>query len=101
MFTKMKKLEKKVDELIESLSQDQSAFAMCSNVEGKFFYSYCMLSEEIGAGVASILSGWFEDGNEQAKTVAQGIVAGLHAIIAQGGKASDAVMHILAKVAAE
>lgn len=51
----MKKLEKKIDEILDSLKDDQSLFAMCSNEEGGFFYSYNSRSDEIGAGVATIL----------------------------------------------
>lgn len=97
----MKKLAKKVDELLDSLKKDQSAFTMCCNDDGEFFYAYNARNEEIGAGIAAILSDWFENEKASSQVAAEGIVAGLHAVIKRGGKASDAVLHILAKVAAE
>lgn len=97
----MKKLEKRIDDVMESLKKDQSAFVMCCDDEGHFFYSYCMRENEIGAGIASILSDAFDDDNVQAQRAADGIMAGLMAVINSGGKSSDKIMHALAPVAAK
>lgn len=97
----MKKLEKKIDEVLNSLKKDQSAFTMCCDDEGHFFYSYCMRGDEIGAGIATILSDAFEDDNDQAIRAAEGIIAGLVAVVERGGKASDKVMRAIAPAAAK
>lgn len=83
----MKKLEKKVDELLNSLSQDQSSFAM--------------RDIEIAAGVATILSDWFNDGNKQAEKAAEGILTGIIAVIESDSKASEKIMRKLSAVAAK
>jgi len=88
----MKSLEKKVDELMESLKKDQSAFVMCNNEDGLFFYSYNSKGDEIAAGIATILSDWFDDGNKHAKRAALGIVTAIHAIVEIGGDAGLAVV---------
>ena len=97
----MKKLGKKVDELLDSLKKDQSMFTMCCNDDGEFFYAYNAKADEIGAGVATVLSDWFDDKSENSQRAAEGILMGLRAAIMHEGKASDAIMHFLAKVAAE
>lgn len=97
----MKKLGKKVNELLDSLKKDQSMFTMCCNDDGEFFYAYNAKADEIGAGVATILSDWFDDKSENSQRAAEGILMGLRATIMHEGKASDAIMHFLGKVAAE
>lgn len=97
----MKKLEKKVDDLLDSLKKDQSAFVMCCNDDGEFFYAYNARSEEIGAGIASVVSDWFDDDKEFSQRAAEGVLAGLRAVIKRGGKASEAVARILGRAAAE
>lgn len=97
----MKKLGKKVDEFLDSLKKDQSMFTMCCNDDGEFFYAYNAKSEEIAAGIATILSDWFDDKSETSKRVAMGILMGIRAVIIEGGKTSEAVSSFLGKVAAE
>lgn len=97
----MKKLEKKVDDLLDSLKKDQSAFVMCCNDDGEFFYAYNARSEEIGAGIASVISDWFDDDKEFSQRAAEGVLAGLRAVIKRGGKAGEAVARILGRAAAE
>lgn len=97
----MKKLEKKVDDLLDSLKKDQSAFVMCCNDDGEFFYAYNARSEEIGAGIASVISDWFDDDKEFSQRAAEGVLAGLCAVIKHGGKAGEAVARTLGRAAAE
>lgn len=97
----MKKLGKKVDELLDSLKKDQSMFTMCCNDDGEFFYAYNAKSDEIGAGIATILSDWFDDKSETSQRAAMGILMGIRAVIMGGGKTGEAVSSFLAKVAAE
>lgn len=97
----MKKLGKKVDEFLDSLKKDQSMFTMCCNDDGEFFYAYNSKSDEIGAGIATILSDWFDDKSENSQRAAMGILMGIRAVIMGGGKTGEAVSSFLAKVAAE
>lgn len=97
----MKKLGKKVDEFLDSLKKDQSMFTMCCNDDGEFFYAYNSKSDEIGAGIATILSDWFDDKSETSQRAAMGILMGIRAVIMEGGKTGEAVSSFLGKVAAE
>lgn len=97
----MKKLEKKIDMLLDSLNEDQSVFAMCANKEGNFFYSYYMSEHEIAAGVATIISDAFDDDNDVAQRAAIGIITGIAATIKHGGKSANEVMRVLAPAAAD
>jgi hypothetical protein len=97
----MKKLEKKIDAILDSLKDDQSLFAMCNNDEGGFFYSYNSRSSEIGAGVATILDDWYNDGKQESRRAAEGIIQGVVVAIMSNEKASREIMRVLAPSAAK
>lgn len=97
----MKKLEKKIDAILDSLKDDQSVFAMCSNEEGGFFYSYNSRSDEIGAGVATILDDWYNDGKQESRRAAEGIVRGVAVALMSNEKMAREIMHVLAPAAAK
>lgn len=88
----MKNLSKKVDELLESLKEDKGAFVMCNDKEGHFFYAYNSKGEEIAAGIATILSDWFDDEDRRARKAALGILTAIHAVVEMGGDAGLAVV---------
>lgn len=96
MFTKMEKLEKKVDNLLESLEKDQSVFVMCNNDDADFFYAYNSASPEVAAGIATIVSDWYDDGKKKSKRAAIGIVAAIRAIVANGGEAGIVIAKAVA-----
>ena len=93
----MKKLEKKVNALIDSLNDDESIAVMCVNANEEFMYSSYAETSEIGAGIATILSDYYNDGNKKAATFAKGIVLGLQALIERRDKASLVVLGEITK----
>lgn len=97
----MKKLEKKVDALLDSLKKDQSAIVMCSNDEGEFFYASYAKKQEVAAAIAAILCDYFEDDNEKAEALAVGIVAALRMLVEKHTKAGSAIVHAIAPAASK
>ena len=92
----MKKLEKKVEALLESLKKDQSAMVMCSNDDGEFFYESVGNEYSIAAGICTILSDYFDDDNQQAKVFARGMIMALHTLVEERGKAGLAIASTVA-----
>jgi hypothetical protein len=74
---------------------------MCSNEEGGFFYSYNSRSDEIGAGVATILDDWYNDGKQESRRAAEGIIKGVAVSIMSNERVSSKIMRVLAPAAAK
>ena len=91
----MKKLGKKIEEMLDSLKDNQSMFAMCANDGGDFFYAHKILPDEMGAGIATILHDGFNDEKEGAKKIAEAIVQSVAFSLIRGGKTADCIMEIL------
>lgn len=94
----MKKLEKKIDEMLDSLKDDQSAFTMCANDDGEFFYAHKILPSEMSAGIATILDDGFNKEKDGAKKIAQAIVHAVALSLIRGGKTAEGILEILSPV---
>lgn len=91
----MKKLGKKIEEMLDSLKDNQSMFTMCANDKGDFFYAHKILPDEMAAGIATILNDGFNDEKEGAKKIAEAIVHSVAFSLIRGGKTADRIMEIL------
>jgi len=97
----MKKLEKKVDAFLDSLKKDQSAFIMCANDDGEFFYASYAKKEEVAVGIAAILCDYFEENSEGAEAVAVGVIGALKLLVEKHSKAGEAIVRAIAPSAAK